>query len=114
MSITPEVIAITIAVVVVALVAAFIYVRKRGIENLRGDVYKLFLKAEHIYSSGEGAEKMDYVLSTAYELLPAYIRLFVTKEMLKKILQSWFDMIKDLLDDGKTEVEEEDEPDKEE
>lgn len=81
---------------------AVIYFRQRTLDDIRADVYKLFLKAEHTFvKSNSGKQKMKWVLSQARLLLPNWIQLFVTNASLEKILQLWFDGIKDLLDDGK-------------
>lgn len=89
------------AVVIVAGVALYVY-KKRGINGLREEAYKLFIAAEHLYEeSGSGKEKFTYVVTSIYELLPSVLKLLVTEKELEKIIQIWFDEIKDLLDDGK-------------
>ena len=88
--------------IIVGIGLLVLYVRNKNIDNIRDDVYQLFLKAEHLYEeSGAGEEKMNWVVDNAYALLPVPIRLLVTPAMLKTILQKWFKSIKDLLDDGK-------------
>jgi hypothetical protein len=44
---------------------------------------------------------MQYVIDNIYSYLPTIIRIFVSPELLEKIVQKMFDEIKDLLDDGK-------------
>lgn len=96
---------ITIIIVAVFIfglgVLLYLYVRDKTLEDIRTDVYQLFLMAEHIYLSGEGKQKMDYVIQSARALLPPFARFFITEELLQKVVQLWFDSIKDLLDDGK-------------
>lgn len=78
------------------------YVRAVGLDRFREDVYKLFLEAEHAYwETGSGKLKMEYVVQKARSRLPAWLKFFLTDKILEEIIQSWFDMVKDLLDDGK-------------
>ena len=66
------------------------------------DVYKLFLKAEKkYYESGQGEQKMKWVVSKARSLLPPWLQLVMTEDVFIRLVQIWFDGIKDLLDDGK-------------
>lgn len=91
---------IIVAVVVIAVIVVR-YVRNRGIEGIRNDVYKLFLEAEHRFNHGDNSAKLQFVCEKAYAFLPKAIQLFVTPEVLKLIIDEWFKSIKDLLDDGK-------------
>lgn len=78
------------------------YFKTRKLEEIRADVYKLFLKAEHAWNaSGEGEERMKWVVQKARSLLPKWLGFIISEDMLRKIIQFWFDGIKDLLDDGK-------------
>lgn len=99
----------TIIIVVLAFMAVigvgvctYVYLRDRSLENIRADVYKLFLKAENKYlETGAGRQKMKYVVSQASNLLPPLVQMFITDEMLEIVIQKWFDAVKDLLDDGR-------------
>ena len=78
------------------------YFKTRKLEEIRADVYKLFIKAEHAWNeSGQGVARMKWVVQKARSLLPKWLGLIITEDMLRKIIQFWFDGIKDLLDDGK-------------
>lgn len=97
---------VTIAVILLALavlgIGLYFYLRDKTLEDIRADVYQLFLKAEHnpeVMASGK--QKMKWVLSRARSLLPVWAQLFITDEFLERIVQKWFDAVKDLLDDGK-------------
>lgn len=91
-----------ISLIIVLLVVIFLYVKDKSLDDIREDVYGLFLKAEHLYTeTGAGADRLDWVVDLAYPKLPWYIQLFINKEVLKKIIDKWFRGIKDLLDDGK-------------
>lgn len=65
--------------------------------KFRKMAYKLFIYAEDNIISGE---KMDYVVAQIYDLLPAPLRI-LPESFYKKLLQSIFDEIHDMLDDGK-------------
>ena len=83
-------------------VLAYGYIRNTTLDGIRTNVYQLFLKAEHIYlHTGEGMQKMEYVIQRALSLLPNWAKFFITEELLRKVVQLWFEAIKDLLDDGK-------------
>lgn len=80
----------------------YIYLRDKTLEDIRADVYQLFLKAEHTYTeTGEGKQKMKYVIQQARGLLPRWLNVFITDELLEKVIEMWFQAVKDLLDDGK-------------
>ena len=83
-------------------VSLYIYLRNRTLEEIRYDVYQLFLHAEHRYEeSGTGKQKMKWVLSQARMLLPKWAQVLITEEFLEKVIEGWFQAVKDLLDDGK-------------
>ena len=65
--------------------------------KFRKFAYKLFKYAEDNVISGK---KMDYVVNQLYDLLPSPLRI-LPKSFYKKLLQSIFDEIHDMLDDGK-------------
>jgi hypothetical protein len=94
---------VALLVIGVALVGVAVVKRcqEKGLDEIRGDVYQLFLMAEHRFQSGEGKAKMDYVITMAKELIPSPFNMFITEALLRKAVQAWFDLIKDLLDDGK-------------
>lgn len=97
---------ITIALIVIAVIGvaacAYVYLRDKTLEDIRADVYQLFLKAEHTYiETGAGRQKMKYVIQQARGLLPSWARFIITDELLEKVVEGWFRAVKDLLDDGK-------------
>lgn len=77
------------------------YLRERTFAEIRKDVYGLMLKAEKAYKeSNQGKQKMKWVISRARLLLPDWLQAIVSDEALKLVLQTYFDEIKDLLDNG--------------
>ena len=98
---------ILIIVLIVATLVAFgvgiyFYIRDKTLDNIREDVYQLFLKVEHNPAFEKaGKQKMKWVLSRARSLLPGWAQLFITDSFLEKVVEGWFVAVKDLLDDGK-------------
>jgi hypothetical protein len=100
--ITSNAVTIIFAVVGIVLAAFLIvkYIRHMGLESIRERVYQAFLDAEHEFQYGENTEKFEYVLNIAKSAIPAPFNLFITEALLRKVVQAWFDLVKDLLDDG--------------
>lgn len=103
MNVTTIVAVIVIVVAIIEVGAlAYLYLKDRTLDDIREDVYQLILKAEHMYQeSGTGKQKMKWVVSNARSLLPKWLQLIISEETLEKLIQIWFDAVKDLLDDGK-------------
>ena len=93
---------ITIIALAIMIAATVVYLKNRGLEGIRNDVYVLFVRAEHKYKeSGTGKQKMKWVISMARALLPSWMQAIISEELLSGVVQKWFDAVKDLLDDGK-------------
>lgn len=98
----PVLVIIAVLIVISIIWMGYAYLKNRTLDEIRGDVYQLVLKAEHTYKeSASGKQKMKWVVSRARKLLPGWMQLIISEEMLEKIIQVWFDEVKDLLDDGK-------------
>jgi hypothetical protein len=70
--------------------------------KLREQAYALMLQAERTFSSGEGKKKFEAVFEILYyDLIPAWMRLFISPDRIKEKLQEWYDLAKDYLDNGK-------------
>ena len=60
-----------------------LYLREKTLEEIRADVYQLFLNAEHIYKeSAQGQQKMKWVIQQARGLLPEWAKAIISEEML--------------------------------
>lgn len=95
---------ITIIFALLCLIWAVEYFKEKSLDEIRQDVYQLFLQAEHNYKeSAAGKQKMKWVINKARGLLPTWVQMIITEEVFEKIIQYWFDGIKELLDDGKME-----------
>lgn len=101
---TSTIMVIILAVLTALVVGTFllVYIRDKTIDEIRVDVYHLFLKAEHKFKESEsGKQKMKYVVSQARMLLPSWLQYFITDDFLESVIEQWFRAVKDLLDDGK-------------
>lgn len=97
----------------VVLVAIFLFVKAMqsiGLEKIRKIVYDGFVVAEHEFQNidGAGKQKFEYVIQLARSSVPSPFNLFITESLLRKVIQAWFDLCKDLLDDGKLNGSKED------
>lgn len=72
-----------------------------GMEKVRKTVYSAFVDAENRYKQGDNKTKFEYVVNIAKKAIPAPFNLFITETLLREVVQLWFDLCKDLLDDGK-------------
>ena len=71
-----------------------------GLEKVRDVVYKGFVTAEHEFLNGENEDKFNYVVDLAKKSIPLPFSLVITETLLRKVIQLWFDLCKDLLDDS--------------
>ena len=75
----------------VTIVIAIQYMKTKGLDGIRNDVYQLILRAEYIYhESGQGQQKLKYVVQQARGLLPKWLQFFITESMLMNIIEKWF------------------------
>ena len=82
---TSTIMVIILAVLTALVVGTFlwVYIRDKTIDEIRVDVYHLFLIAEHAFKeSGLGKQKMKYVVSQARRLLPSWLQYFITDDFL--------------------------------
>ena len=94
------IILVAIGILVVTIIAVK-YVQHVGLEKIRKNVYNLFIVAEREFQHGENTEKFEYVIKWAKMAIPLPFNLFITERLLRKVVQAWFNLTKDLLDDGK-------------
>ena len=91
-------------------VAIFIVVKLLqtvGLEKIRATVYQLFLDAEHQFEEGDNDDKFEYVINIAKAAIPAPFNLLIKETLLRSVVQESFDIVKDLLDDGRVNGSEE-------
>ena len=95
------------AIVCIILILAFFCIiavkvmQSVGMEKVRKTVYNAFILAENSFRHGENQEKFEYVVNAAKKAIPTPYNLFITEAALRKVIQLWFTLCKDLLDDGR-------------
>lgn len=97
------ILAIVFFLIVVA-IAVFLFVKamqKMGLQKIQLYAYKWFEEAELKFNHGENKQKFDYVVQLARSSIPSPFDAFITEGLLRNIIQLWFDLCKDYLDDGK-------------
>lgn len=82
----------------IILILLIIYLILKICDKFRTKVYKLFIEAEKHIKKGN---KMQYVVNNIYQYLPTVITIFINEKSLTWIIQKMFDKVKDLLNDGK-------------
>ena len=74
--------------VVLVFIALIIFLTVRGKKDIVSKIlYSLVTEAEKIYGSGTGSVKFAYVIEKAYNALPAVLKLFITYERLKTMIE---------------------------
>ena len=91
--------AIVVLVTILIAIVLIKVVQMIGFEKCRAIVYKAFVSAEHHFQTGD--ERFDFVVQVALANIPAPCKLFITEKAVRKTIQLWFDICKDLLDDGR-------------
>lgn len=69
-------------------------------EGLRKIAIEFILIAEKTFESGEGKEKMYFVIDKIINVLPLPFRIILTSEDIEKFIQYIFDEIKEVLEYG--------------
>lgn len=89
------IIRITVSILTLILGALSAYFRAQN--KLRDSSIKYIVEAEVLYKdhTKAGGEKFSWVVETLYTLLPAPLKIFVSKKCIEKIVQSSFDAIED-------------------
>lgn len=67
--------------------------------ELRIKIYALLLDAEK--TEVDGITKFEYVCNNAYEYVPDYLKIFISFESFKILVQKLYDKLRDLAKDGK-------------
>lgn len=93
-------------ILIIALPLACIYciirlIQIEGLTRVQEVAYQGFIIAEKTFLHGENDDKFNYVVDLVKYSLPKPLNLLITDKFLRRVLQEWFDLCKDLLDDGK-------------
>ena len=88
---------IRISVPILTLIFGALSAYFRARDKLRDSSIKYIAEAEELYkdSTKAGKEKFSWVVDALYDLIPAPLKMFITKKCIEKIVQSSFDAIED-------------------
>ena len=86
---------IRIAVPILTLIFGALSAYFRAHDKLRGSSIKYIAEAEELYkdSTKAGGQKFSWVVDALYDLIPAPLKIIVSKKCIEKIVQSSFDSI---------------------
>ena len=74
--------------VILVFVATLVILAIRGKKDIVAKIlYALVTEAEKIYGGGTGSVKFAYVVEKAYSYLPAILKVFITYERLKQMIE---------------------------
>jgi hypothetical protein len=88
---------ITIAIVLVVLFYVGYLMFTNQWAKLRANAVSLMWRVSEIYKKNEGDVKMTAVLNIIYAQLPKWLKLFVTVQLMREILQRWYELAWDYL-----------------
>lgn len=89
---------VTIIIIVICLVGLFLLVLFKKYTTLKQVALKLIVEAEKtIIGEKLGDKKFTWVFEKLYSFIPWYLKLFIDKDMLEKLIQEVFDGVKDKL-----------------
>ena len=93
---------IVLAIVIIVFIGYIAYsIKKKGLKQV---ALEWIIMAEKEFQKGENKEKFEYVYKAIYNVLPSFVKAFVSEEvaenLLSKFIQSVFDFIKPALDYG--------------
>ena len=88
---------IRISVPILTLIFGALSAYFRARDKLRDSSIKYIAEAEELYKDNTkaGKEKFSWVVEALYDLIPAPLKMFITKKCIEKIVQSSFDAIED-------------------
>ena len=95
-----------LVLVVIGFIIYLIYLSKK--KGLRQVALKAILIAEEKWNTTTGKERLQIAVDYVYDYIPSYVKIFLSKELLNKILadfiQKVFDEVKKVLDFQKVEM----------
>lgn len=70
-------------------------IKEKGLKSI---IVEFIIKAENNFNQGENKQKMNYVIDKIIALVPLPFSLFITRDIMRNIIQKVFDEIKQALD----------------
>ncbi|HHU89876.1 MAG TPA: hypothetical protein GXZ22_02320 [Clostridiaceae bacterium] len=90
---------VLLALVGVAAVVIYLTITRQWLK-VREFAYQAMLLAERTFGDQDGRIKFDFVVRIVYKYFPSWLKRFITEEQLRHLIQEWYDLAKDFLDDG--------------
>lgn len=91
--------AVISAVAIVVVYLVYLTITKQW-TRIREFAYQVMLLAERTFGDENGKIKFDFVVRIVFKNLPAWLKLFIHEDDIKKLIQTWYNKAKDFLDDG--------------
>lgn len=93
---------IVLAIVIIVFIGYIVYsIKKKGLKQV---ALEWIIMAEKEFQKGENKEKFEYVYKAIYNVLPAFVKVFISEDVaeniLSKFIQGVFDFVKPALDYG--------------
>ncbi len=83
---------------------ALVYIVYLGITKrwtkIREFAYQMMLLAERNLANEDGQMKFDFVVGVVYKYIPVWLRFFVKETDIRSLIQKWYELAKDFMDDG--------------
>ena len=92
-----EILCIIILIFACIFILGYLYwmIKKNG---LRAVVVEFIVAAERQFDKGENQTKINYVIDRIINILPEFLKIFITRDNVKIFVQGVFDEVKQALD----------------
>lgn len=92
-----EILCIIILILACVVTLGYLYwmIKKNG---LRAVVVEFIVAAERQFEKGENQTKINYVIDRIINILPEFLKIFITRDNVKTFVQGVFDEVKQALD----------------
>lgn len=92
-----EILCIIILIFACISILGYLYwmIKKNG---LRAVVVEFIVAAERQFEKGENQTKINYVIDRIINILPEFLKIFITRDNVKTFVQGVFDDVKSALD----------------
>ena len=94
-------IAFILVMAILLVLLAIKVIQKIGLEKVREIAYQGFIIAENEFLHGENTDKFNFVVNLVRDSVPQPFKVFITESLLRIVIEDWFKLCKDLLDDGR-------------
>lgn len=89
--------------IIIILIAIVLYALLEW-NSFKSKAYALMLQAKRMAKDAvlkSGDEQIEWVIKKAYQFLPRHITIFISEDVMRKIIKYLYSKLKDYVDDGK-------------